>query len=168
MSATPPSDSHVTVTTTVAVPPAAAFAVFTEHIDAWWRRGPRFRWLVSGEGVLAFEGGADGRLVERAPDGEAFEIGRVLAWEPGERLAFAFRARAFAPDESTDVDVRFEPTERGGTRVVVRHGGWDAIRPDHPARHGFNGTAFVSFIGVWWSDLLVAQRAFAAGPAVTR
>jgi hypothetical protein len=31
------------VTTFVGVSPEDAFAVFTEQIDQWWRRGPRFR-----------------------------------------------------------------------------------------------------------------------------
>src|SRR5205807_9172889 len=35
----------VTVTTCVAVDPATAFTVFTEDIDRWWRRSPRYRFV---------------------------------------------------------------------------------------------------------------------------
>jgi uncharacterized protein YndB with AHSA1/START domain len=72
------------VTTVVEVDPADAFEVFTREIDAWWKRGPRYR---SGSGTLRFEGGPGGRLVE-AQDGGELEIGKVLVWEPGERLVF--------------------------------------------------------------------------------
>jgi uncharacterized protein YndB with AHSA1/START domain len=40
----------VTVTVTVDVPPPRAFAVFTEEIDLWWRRGPAYR--VAGRPAL--------------------------------------------------------------------------------------------------------------------
>src|SRR5439155_17779934 len=67
----------VTVTTCVAVDPTTAFTVFTDEIDRWWRRGPRYR-FVDGHGTLAF---TEGRLVERGPAG-SHEVGRVLQWEP--------------------------------------------------------------------------------------
>lgn len=158
------SADGVTVTTTVAVAPDVAFRVFTEEIDAWWRRDPRFRWLSEGRGEMAFEGGADGQLVERDAGGDVFVVGRVLAWEPGARLAFAFRGRDFAPGEVTEVEVRFDPAPNG-TRVVLRHRGWDTIAKGHPSRRGLYGGAFVSLLGVWWADLLDAQRAWVARSA---
>lgn len=84
----------VRVTTVVALDPAAAFAVFTGEIGAW--RKPRVR-LFRGDrdGTLRFEGGAGGRLVEVYGDGDApFEVGRALAWQPGERLVFEWRQRS--------------------------------------------------------------------------
>ena len=33
----------ITATTIVAADPATAFDVFTAEVDAWWKRGPRFR-----------------------------------------------------------------------------------------------------------------------------
>jgi hypothetical protein len=39
------SSDHVRVSTFVAVPIEDAFAVFTEEMNAWWRRGPAFRLL---------------------------------------------------------------------------------------------------------------------------
>ena len=110
----------VRVTTLVELDPAGAFDVFTREIDAWWKRGPRYR---VGNGALCFEGGRGGRLL----DGD-LEIGRILIWEPGERLAFEWRARSFAPGEVTQVEVRFERAKRG-TRVVLEHRGWEAIGP---------------------------------------
>jgi hypothetical protein len=55
--------------------------------------------------------------------------------------------------------VRFE--EQGtGTRVVLEHRGWEAIRPNHPARHGLTGEAFSSMIGLNWGELVSTFRQF--------
>ncbi|HEX9573513.1 MAG TPA: SRPBCC domain-containing protein [Myxococcales bacterium] len=145
------------VTTVVEVDPAEAFEVFTREIDAWWKRGLRYR---SGNGALRFEGGRGGRLVE-AQGGGDLEIGRVLVWEPGERLLFEWRARNFAPGEVTEVEVRFERAERG-TRVVLEHRGWEAIPAKHPVRHGLAGPAFTDMMGLWWAELLTSYRTRAA------
>lgn len=151
------STDAVTVTTRVDVDAATAFEVFTSDIDRWWRRGRRFR-FVDGEGTLEF---VEGRLVERGGGG-SHEVGRVLAWQPGAQLSFEFRGRLFRPGDVTVVDVRFEP-EAGGTRVTVVHRGWDSLPADHPAKHGYEGTAFTAMIGLFWGDLLLPlQRRFIA------
>jgi hypothetical protein len=142
------------VTTFVAVEPHDAFEVFTEETDLWWRRGVRFRGGGDGS-VVRFDGTK--RLLEVSPAGEAFEIGRVLAWEPGSRLLLEWRARAFAPGEKTEVEVRFERAE-GGTRVTIEHRGWDSIAPEHRVRHGLVGGAFSAMMGLWWGDLATTFR----------
>lgn len=150
------------VVTVVAVDPATALAVFTEEIDAWWRRGPRYRFRPATDGVLQFEKpGPDGRLIEVCEcDGDAYEVGRVLRWEaPGQ---FEFMTRAYERHECTEVDVRFEGIAPG-TRVTLAHRGWDRLRPDHPTRHGLTGPAFASMIGVWWGDQLVTLGAWIRG-----
>jgi uncharacterized protein YndB with AHSA1/START domain len=147
------------VTTFVAVSPDDAFAVFTEEIDVWWRRGPRFRNFATDASELRFEHDARGRrLVERGQRKE-FEIGRVLAWEPGRRLVFEWRLRNFKAGEVTEVEIRFEPFAEG-TRVVLEHRGWDAIRADHPARHELHGREFGTMIGQNWAALLKVYRAY--------
>jgi len=156
----------VRVTTTVAVDPATAFAVFTEEVDAWWRRGPRYRFDGERAGTMRFEPGVGGRLVEAYGDGDACEVGEIRVWDPGRRLVFVWRGKAFAPGEATEVEVRFERVA-AGTRVTLEHRGWGALRADHPARHGLAGPAFASMIGLWWGDLLTALRARAAAGAVS-
>jgi uncharacterized protein YndB with AHSA1/START domain len=152
----------IRVTTRVAVDPQTAFEVFTGEVDAWWCRGPRFRWAPGRGGRLRFEPGVGGRLVEDRADGggDAFEVGRVLAWEPGARLVFEFRARSFEPGQVTEVEVRFE-AEGDGTRVSVEHRGWERLPRDHPARHGMDDGAFADMMRVWWLDLLGACAAHA-------
>ena len=151
------------VTTTVEVDPADAFEVFTEEIEAWWKPGPRWR---PGRGALRFDGGQGGRLVQVEGEAET-TIGRILVWEPGERLVFEWRARNFAPDEVTQVEVRFERAERG-TRVVLEHRGWEAIAAKHPVRHGLSGAAFTDMIGLWWAELLTSYRGRAGSRARPR
>jgi uncharacterized protein YndB with AHSA1/START domain len=152
------SAENARVTTFVNVPPGDAFDVFTDEIDRWWRRGSRFR--VGGDtSELCFEQDARGRrLVERMQD-RVREIGRVLVWEPGQRLVFEWRASNFAAGERTEVEVRFEASGEG-TRVMLEHRGWDAIRGDHPARHGQQGRAFAAMIGSHWGELMTAYRLY--------
>ena len=150
------SSESARVITFVEVSPADAFEVFTEEVDLWWRRGPRFRG-GGPDSELCFERDAEGRrLIERGKDG-VFEIGRVHVWEPGKRLLLSYRLRNFTRDERTEVEVRFE--EQGkGTRVVLEHRGWQALGPEHPARHGLTGESFSGMIGLHWGDLITAYR----------
>jgi uncharacterized protein YndB with AHSA1/START domain len=147
----------VTVSTVVAVDPVTAFDLFTSEIGAWWKPKRNSLFQNGRSGSLTFQ---DGRVLEIYGSGEPFEVGRVLAWEPPTRLLFEWRHEGFAPGERTEVEVRFEPAP-AGTRVTVEHRGWDALAPNHPARHGFTGTAFTGMIGLCWADALTNLRAAA-------
>jgi uncharacterized protein YndB with AHSA1/START domain len=168
VSATPrvPGD-EVKVSVLVAVKPAAAFRAFTEEIDQWWGRGPRYRRVGAGRNIIHFEPRVGGRLLESftTPAGTTVtETGRVTAWEPPARLSFEFRAANFAPSEKTEVEVTFEASP-SGTLVTVRHRGWARIRPDHPVRHGEETAAFLRTMGLWWGDLMTSMRVHVARTA---
>jgi uncharacterized protein YndB with AHSA1/START domain len=165
LSAATPAGDQARVSVSVAVPPAEAFRVFTEEIDLWWRRGLKYRVARGSDGVMCLEPGLGGRLFESIATkagGRVIETGRVTAWEPPARLVLEWRAVNFAPDERTEVEVRFEPAGEG-TLVTVTHRGWSRIRADHPARHGHDAVAFVRMLGMWWGDLMTALRERAAG-----
>jgi uncharacterized protein YndB with AHSA1/START domain len=147
----------VTVSIEVGVEPAVAFDVFTRELDAWWGRGPRFRFLAPYGGTLRLEPGVGGRLLHVAEPGVSFVVGHVEVWEPPRRLALSWRLTSFTPEQQTRVDVRFE-TAGDGTRVSVTHSGWDTLPPRHPARHDFTDRAFVLWKGRWWADLLTAAK----------
>ncbi len=147
---------QATAQVSIAVPPAEAFAFFTEKIEAWWRRGPRFRNAPGDRGFIRMEPGVGGRLFESFDD-RVVEVGRTTVWDPPRRLVFEWRNSNFAPAEKTEVEVRFEPTATG-TRVTVVHRGWAALRPDHPARHGMAASAFARSVGLFWGDLLTSYR----------
>jgi uncharacterized protein YndB with AHSA1/START domain len=153
---------QATVSVLVRVEPEIAFRVFTEEIDAWWRRGLKYRVSGKGRGILHLEPRVGGRLfesIETASRTQVVETGRVTAWEPPARLVFDWRAVNFAPGEKTEVEVRFEPSP-SGTIVTVEHRGWSRIRPDHPARHGLDVAPFFRMMGLWWGDLMGSLREY--------
>jgi len=151
------STNSVVVTTAVAPDASTTFALFAEDVNTWWKLGPRFR---GPGGTLRFEPGEGGRLVQRDTDGSEFEFGRISVWKPGDRLVFGWRNRNFANGELTEVEVRFEAVG-ASTRVTVIHRGWDALRPDHPSRHGLEDSAFSAMMGAWWGDQALSLRRLA-------
>ncbi|MGE0596944.1 MAG: SRPBCC domain-containing protein [Hyphomonadaceae bacterium] len=135
--------------------PQRAFEVFTQEIGVWWRPNALFMLTPRGDGALRFEPGPGGRLVTTLPNGKEFVIGEVSVWRPGERLVMTWRQGTFAPDQTTEVEVRFEPVG-AQTRISVEHRGWDAIPQAHAARHGFPLTVFLQRQGEHWRALLKA------------
>lgn len=146
--------SRVLVSVRVPATPERAFEAFTQGIGDWWTPNALFRTTPKPPGVLAFE---DGRLVERLDGGRVFEIGRVQAWEPPERLAFGWRQASFPPDLVTQVEVRFEAVG-AETRVTVEHSGFDRVPADNVARHGFPDHSLLARLGDWWTAQLSAYK----------
>ncbi len=149
----------VTISMAVEVDPATAFDVFTEDISLWWKPLPQQRFHRKHTGRMRFEPGEGGRLLEEydAPGVQPWIVGRVKVWQPGERLVFEWRAPNYAEDEATEVEVAFERIDEG-TCVTLEHRGWDALRSDHPAKHGLPDDALWRMISSFWSDLLRAAR----------
>ncbi len=141
----------------VAADPLRTFEVFTGEIGLWWRPNGLFQFTPRGPGVLAFEGGEGGRLIETMADGKVFEVGRIKAWEPGSRLVFGWRCAGFGPDQDTEVEVTFEAVGEV-TRVSVEHRGWDTVPVENVARHGFPNAVFLQREAEWWHDLLSRLR----------
>ena len=149
--------SRVLVTARVNATPARAFAAFTEEIGQWWRPNGLFQLSRRRDGILSFEPGANGRLIEKYEDGSVFVVGHVRVWDPPRRLVVTWRHESFAADQSTELHVRFD--EVGDqTRVTVEHFGWDTIPEHHAARHGFPLAAFQLRFAEWWQGLLENLR----------
>ncbi|MEK8030914.1 SRPBCC domain-containing protein [Ideonella sp. DXS29W] len=158
----PTPGDRARATVGVAVEPEAAFRLFTEQMDLWWRRGQRFRIAPGDRGLMAMEAGVGGRVFESWHDdaGQELvrEIGRVQVWQPPERLVFSWRGVNFAAGEETQVEVLFKRTASGNTQVSVEHRGWAALRADHPVRHGQAVPAFIRMMSLWWGDQLTTLR----------
>lgn len=150
--------SAVYVALRVRATPERAFDVFTREIGLWWRPNDLFRFTPRSPGVLSFEGGEGGRLVETLKNGKVYEVGRVRVWAPGERLVFGWRCATFSPGLDTEVEVRFEAVGQE-TRVSVEHRGWDAIPQEHVARHNFPLALFLTREAEWWRAMLSEIRA---------
>ena len=141
--------SKVLVSLRVPVDPQAAFEVFTREIGSWWHSSGLFAVTAEGDGTLAFEPHAGGRLLTTLASGTQFEIGRISRWEPGAWLVFNWRQASFAPQQSTEVEVRFEGVGEE-TRISVEHRAWDTIPQGHVARHGFPEHSTLQHVANWW------------------
>jgi hypothetical protein len=153
--------SSVMVAIRVRATPERAFEVFTRDIAAWWRPSGLFDLTARGDGHLSFEGGEGGRLITTLDNGRVYEIGRIQRWAPGEWLTFSWRPPSFRAEQSTEVDVRFEPVGEE-TRVTVEHRGWAEIPREHVARHGFPDHATLARAADWWRGCLEGLRAYLA------
>jgi hypothetical protein len=156
--------SRVVVSLRVAASPGRAFAAFTEEIGDWWVHEGFFKLTPRSPGRMAFEpptAGIPGRLVERLDSGKVFEVGQVSVWAPGERLVVGWRQAFFAPDQATEVEVRFEPVDAAGeeTRITVEHRGWDSVPADHVSRHHHPLPIFLKRQGENWREQLASLDA---------
>lgn len=149
--------SKVYVALRVKASPERAFQAFVEEIGAWWRPNGLFQTTPRALGRVAFEPGEGGRLTETLANGKVFEIGRITAWEPYERLVFSYRQANFPLDLHTEVEVRFEVVGEE-TRVSVEHRGFDRVPADSAARHGFPDQFLLTRLADWWRAHLASLR----------
>jgi uncharacterized protein YndB with AHSA1/START domain len=106
----------------VTAPPDRAFTFFTQRMGRWWPRAHTL--LGAPQQDVVIEPRLGGRWYERGVDGSEYDWGRVLAWEPPERIVLAWQLDAdwhYDPDLITEVEVRFVAVEAEATRVEVEH-----------------------------------------------
>ncbi len=122
----------------VPVDASTAFAAFTEELDLWWVRGPINHHAPGRVVAMRLEPGVGGRLLEVYDEttGDALELGRITAWEPGKRLGW----QSSLDDVATEV--RFEASETGTTVEVIAR-----IPIDGKDR---GGTAWVRVVPKWF------------------
>ncbi len=94
-----------------------AFRVWTEKMDLWWPKHGHTRSGTTAT-TLVMERWAGGRLFERTDQGQEFEWGTVVVWEPPERLVYTWFLGA---DETrpTEIEVRFAAEGLETTRILV-------------------------------------------------
>jgi uncharacterized protein YndB with AHSA1/START domain len=146
--------SRVYVALRVKATPEQAFAAFVDEIGQWWRPNILFQ-TTPRPGVLSFEPGEGGRLIETRAGGKAFEIGRILAWEPPRRLVFSWRQASFPLDLHTEVEIGFEAVG-DETRVSVEHRGFDRVPAESAARHRMPDQVLLMRLADFWRDQIAA------------
>jgi uncharacterized protein YndB with AHSA1/START domain len=117
------TDLAVSKTITVAAPQERAFTVFTEQIASWW---PLENYTIGAQpaATVVMEARAGGRWFERAADGTECQWGRVLAWEPPDRVVLAWQISSewtADPRIESEVEVRFVAEAPRRTRVELTH-----------------------------------------------
>ena len=131
-------DTVVRTEIVVEAPAERAFRAFTEQFD---RIKPREHNMLGVEiAKSVFEPRAGGRVFDRGVDGTECQWGRVLAYEPPDRLVFSWDISVrwtveTDPARTSEVEVRFVPEGPDRTRVELehrhldRHGeGWEGLR----------------------------------------
>lgn len=136
-----------------------AFDVFTARFGDWWPRTHHIGKAEMKTGVM--ESHAGGRWYEVGEDGSQCDWGRVLAWEPPQRIVLNWQLNAqwqFDASLHTEVEVRFIAESADVTRVEFEHrllenmgaqaeqvrtsvdspGGWSAILANYQTAVGGN------------------------------
>jgi uncharacterized protein YndB with AHSA1/START domain len=136
---------------TVAAPRQRAFEVFTAQLGSWWPKDYHIGQAAMADFIIEPRSG--GRWYELGVDGSQCDTGRVLAFEPPERLVLAWHLNAqwqFDPDpaHASEVEVRFIAEGPSHTRVELEHRGFE--------RHGAGADAVRGSIGgdMGWTHVL--------------
>lgn len=109
---------------TVPLTAAQAYVLFTEHLARWWPR--EYTWGQGALQTIGIEPRLDGLCSEYGPHGFRSDWGRVLVWEPPQRLALAWqisprREPEPDPDRASTLGVRFDEQEPGRTVIRLTH-----------------------------------------------
>ena len=135
---TPPAPSvePIRLSQQLPVPPADAFATFTERMAAWWP--PDATWSREALESIGIEPRVGGFCFERGPHGLRLDWGRVTTWEPPHRLVFSWqigphRTPEPNPAHASEVEVRFDD-DGGASRMTLQHRGFE--------RHGADAAAY--------------------------
>jgi uncharacterized protein YndB with AHSA1/START domain len=131
------SVAPLTKRATIPCSPDRAFVMFTAEMSSWWPLGTHSVGEMAAARVDV-DGRLHGRIVETLTDGSTADWGTVTAWEPPRRLAFTWHPGT-PPEESTAVEVTFDPAPTGdGTVVTLVHSGWPAGPDAAAARKNYD------------------------------
>jgi uncharacterized protein YndB with AHSA1/START domain len=146
---TPDTGTVVQSSIVVEAQQARAFTVFTEGIGSWFP--PEYNLLATPIVERVFEPRVGGHVYDRAEDGSECHWGRVLAYEPPDRVVFSWDidprwSVEQDPSRTSEVEVRFVAEGADRTRVEVehrhleRHGeGWEHLRDAIGGEGGWPG-----------------------------
>lgn len=115
---------NVSGTVTVGVPIEKAFDVFTTSFGTWWPASYHIGGADMADAIL--EPGEGGRWYEKGVDGSECDWGKVLAWDPPNRIVVTWQINGqwqYDPDpaHASEVEVRFIADGPGQTTVELEH-----------------------------------------------
>ena len=145
------TDLTVRKTITVDAHKELAFAVFSEQMGSWWPLEGKSIGTSKAETAI-LEPRAGGRWYERGADGSECDWGRVLIYDPPDRLVLNWQIGAdwrHDPEVNSAVEIRFVAETETRTRVELEHRGLAAAYGDQ-AEQVY--AVFDSSDG--WSDIL--------------
>jgi uncharacterized protein YndB with AHSA1/START domain len=142
-------DTSVQAQIVVDAPIERAFVVFTEGIGSWFPR--EYNLLETEIAERVFEPREGGQVYDRGTDGSECRWGRVLTYEPPNRVVISWDIDPqwqieTDPEKTSEVEVRFTPEAQDRTRVDLehrhldRHGeGWEQTRDAIGGEGGWPG-----------------------------
>jgi uncharacterized protein YndB with AHSA1/START domain len=143
------AETSVQASIVVDAPIERAFEVFTAGIGTWFP--PEYNLMQSEIVERVFEPREGGSVYDKGADGSECHWGRVLAYEPPNRVMFSWDISTqwqieSDPEKTSEVDVRFRSEGSERTRVDVehrnldRHGeGWEQARDAVGGEGGWSG-----------------------------
>jgi uncharacterized protein YndB with AHSA1/START domain len=132
------TDTTVQRTTTVPVPPATAFAMFTDRLGDF--KPPEHNLLSVPIAETVLEPRVGGAIIDRGTDGSECRWARILVFDRPDRIVFSWDIGPTwqiedDPQRASEVEVRFFLEGESSTRVELehrhldRHGpGWESVR----------------------------------------
>ena len=117
------SEITVTKAITVECPQSHAFDVFTDRMSEWWPLDSHVIGASPGTAAI-IEPNRGGRWYEVDADGVDCDWGRVLDWDPPNRVVLAWQLSAewqYDPTLETEIHVVFTAEGPDRTRVVLEH-----------------------------------------------
>jgi uncharacterized protein YndB with AHSA1/START domain len=135
---------------TVGAPIERAFRVFTASFNTWWPPEYHIGQADIAEAILEPREG--GRWYERGVDGSECDWGRVLAWEPPDRLIVTWQINGEwqydpDPEHASEVEIRFTADGPDRTTVELEHRHLDRLVGGQAMREAIGGA------GGWTSVL---------------
>jgi uncharacterized protein YndB with AHSA1/START domain len=115
---------HLTLTVPASV--ERAYAVFVEEFASWYPR--KYTWSQDVLQTIGIERREGGRCFERGPYGFWIDWGRVLVWDPPDRLVFSWqisprREPVPNPKKASEVELSFHEEGPQSTRIEFEHSG---------------------------------------------
>ena len=101
-----------------------AFEVFTSDFTKWWPR--EYSWSQEAMASIGIEPCIGGRCTETGPHGFQLDWGRVLEWQPPQKLIMTWQIGADRvpqpnPDNASIIEVVFTAIADAQTQVLFEH-----------------------------------------------